>query len=52
MFLMVGFFGWQVVLATLADLTGSNEWVCTNVGGGRRANPSHDGDFVVSHPSR
>ncbi|KAK9805653.1 hypothetical protein WJX72_010236 [[Myrmecia] bisecta] len=42
----------SVVLDAIAKVRGSREgWRMTVVGGGRRGLPSHDGDFVISHPT-
>ena len=37
-----------VVIASAGD----RDWQMLVVGGGRRSLPSHDGDFVITHPSR
>lgn len=32
--------------------SGDDGWQMIVVGGGRRSLPSHDGDFVITHPTR
>ncbi|KAA6429749.1 MAG: DNA-directed DNA RNA polymerase mu [Trebouxia sp. A1-2] len=40
------------VTEALQHVTGDGEWEMIVVGGGRRSLPSHDGDFVITHPTR
>ncbi|KAL3160377.1 hypothetical protein ABBQ32_010704 [Trebouxia sp. C0010 RCD-2024] len=40
------------VMEALTHATGVEGWKMIVVGGGRRSLPSHDGDFVITHPTR
>ncbi|DBB06978.1 hypothetical protein WJX77_001835 [Trebouxia sp. C0004] len=40
------------VTEALQHVTGDGQWEMIVVGGGRRSLPSHDGDFVITHPTR
>ena len=40
------------MLTAVACVSGVPDWRMIVVGGGRRSLPSHDGDFVITHPTR
>ena len=42
----------NIKFTALACISGVTGWHMIVVGGGRRSLPSHDGDFVITHPTR